>query len=45
MGDKIAKNETIHDLEESIQGAKLLSSISSLFGIKIDEDFDLLEKG
>lgn len=44
MGDKIAKNETIRDLEESIQGAKLLSGISSLFGIKIDEDFDLLEK-
>lgn len=44
MWDKIAKNENIRDLEKSIQGAKLLSGISSLFGIQIDEDFDLLEK-
>lgn len=44
MGDKIAKNESIQDLEEHIKEAKVISGISSLFGIKVDEDFESLEK-
>lgn len=44
MGDKIAKNKSIQDLEENMQGAKIISRISSLLGIKGEEDFESLEK-
>ncbi|EAE9169161.1 hypothetical protein BU180_08050 [Listeria monocytogenes] len=44
MGDKIVKNESIQDLEDLIQGAKIISQISSNLGSKADEDFESLEK-
>ena len=44
MGDKIANNESIQDLEAYIKGAKAISQFSSFFGIKVDEDFESLEK-